>query len=119
MVQQLDRFGRFQFDWFTSGIDNSWIWTDFIQPLFDGAKADPRGFLTDLRAVVADDRGGFARFGAARLVWEIFSDEQMDNPDAQALIDAGIDFKLARGLTLVHFTGYERDRLMQRESASE
>jgi hypothetical protein len=40
-------------------------------------------------------------------------------PAALPLIDAGIDFKFARGLSGFHLTGYERQRLGQRpEQAS-
>jgi hypothetical protein len=114
MLQRLELFGRFEFDHFHSGIDSSDIYQDCVVPFLDASKEDQDGFLVDLRALVADDHGGFATFGAARLVWELYVDV-LKIPAALPLIDAAIEFKRARGLPSASLTGYEVDRLFQRD----
>jgi hypothetical protein len=59
--------------------------------------------------VVADDTGGFATYGASRLVFEFFGSETR-NEDALALLDGAIAFKRARGLSGRHLRGYEISR---------
>lgn len=111
----LEHFGRYAFDSHGSGIDGSDMWNYYIAPFADFARADPDGFLAELRTLVADDQGGFATFGAARLTWEFYGGECLKMPAALPLIDAGIDFKLARGLPSLRLTGYEQQRLHERE----
>ena len=114
MLQRLETFGRYEFDARGSGIDGTRVWDDCVAPFTADARADPDGFLTDLRALIAHDRNGFVTFGAARLAWEIHSSECLNLPAALPLIDAGIDFILARGLPTAHLTGFEMSRLVQR-----
>jgi hypothetical protein len=96
MPQRLELLGRYSLDPFTSGgIDASEI-GDCVAPFLQDALADPDGFLTNLHTLIAADRGGFATFGAARLVWELYGDQALRTPAAWPLIDAGIDFKRAR-----------------------
>jgi hypothetical protein len=114
MKWRMEQFGRYEFDPQGSGINDIDIWSQYMGPFYEYATADPDGFLTELRAVVADDRGGFATFGAARLVWEMFSDRCLQIPGALPLVDAGIDFKIARGLDGLRMTGYEQQRLHER-----
>jgi len=116
MPNRLELLGRHGLDPFTSGIDSGEIWPDSIAPFLQDAHADPDGFLSDLHALVAADHGGFATFGASRLVWELYGGEALDNPAAWPLIDAGINFKRARGLPTANLTGYEMQRLTQRPS---
>lgn len=112
MRQWLEIFGRYSFDSFHSRVDGGDMWNR-MGPLLEYATADREGFLAELRAVVAGDEGGFVTFGAARLVWEMYSSECLRIPSALPLIDAGIDFKLSRGLPGMTFTGYENERLAQ------
>jgi hypothetical protein len=116
MARWLDTFGRYSFDPQNSGVDGSAIWNSF-GPLHAYATSDRDGFLAELRALVADDTGGFATFGAARLVWEMYGGDCLQIPAALPLIDAGIDFKLSRGLPRTMFTGYESQRLAEREES--
>jgi len=118
-MQRLELYGRYEYDRYSSGIDNSDMWSDCIQPFYDDARADPEGFSAALLALITGERGGFATFGASRLIFELMSDKYLDHPGAVRIMDAGIDFKLARGLTLDHFTGFERDRLEQRVNQGE
>jgi len=113
MVERMDLFGRYEFDWHNSGIDSSDVWSDYVGPLYEAAWADPERFLTELRHTVAGARGGFAVFGAACLAWKFFGKDCLELPAAWPLIDAGIEFKRRRGLGPAHLTGYEQQRLLQ------
>lgn len=112
MLRWLEVFGRYSFDVHNSGIDGDAMWNR-LGPLHKYATSDREGFLTALRDVVAGDQGGFATFGAARLVWEMYSGDALGIPAALPLIDAGIEFKISRGLPSLRFTGYEMQRLDQ------
>jgi hypothetical protein len=114
MIQRLETFGRFEFDARTSGIDSGNIFNDCVAPFFDAALQDPASFCTGLRTVINNDQGGFATFGAARLVWEILGEAALSTPAARPLIEAGLDFKLSRGLSTWHLTGHENQLLHQR-----
>jgi hypothetical protein len=118
MLQRLELLGRFGLDPFTSGIDSGEIWSDCVAQFYEDAVADRDGFLADLHALVATDRGGFATFGAARLVWEFHGGEALRISAAWPFIDAGIEFKRARGLPTMSFTGYEMQRLRERDDGT-
>ena len=112
-LKRMEVFGRFEFDC-DSGIDNPDIYDESVAPYRADAKADPDRFFTELAAVIAGDEGGFATFGAARLVWEIFDRQALTMPGALPIVDAGIDFMVARRLPTAHFNGYEHQRYLQR-----
>ncbi|WP_433350317.1 hypothetical protein [Micromonospora sp. CA-111912] len=112
MFRWLEIFGRYSFDVYGSGIDGGDTWNR-LGPLHDYAARDREGFLTGLRALVAGDQGGFATFGAARLVWELYGGDVLRIPAALPLIDAGIEFKRSRGLPTASLTVYETERLVQ------
>jgi hypothetical protein len=112
MVRWLDIFGRYRLDSLHSRIDGEFIWNR-LGPLLEEARRDQDGFLADLGALVADDRGGFPTLGAAGVVWEVYGADAFDIPAALPLIDAGIAFKQARGLPGGAFTGYEMQRVHQ------
>jgi hypothetical protein len=109
MMRRLELLGRFEMDSRTSGIDGGQIFPECIGPFLDDAKSDTEGFVTDLRSLVASDRGGFALYGAHRLVMELLGPE-FRTPDALALMDSAIAFKRERGLPSAHLTGYEWGR---------
>src|SRR4051794_34282853 len=69
MVQRLELLGRFEFDPRGSGIDGGQVAKDCVVPFYRDSQANREAFLTDLQAVVAADRDGFATYGAARLAW--------------------------------------------------
>jgi hypothetical protein len=117
MLRWLETFGRYSFDVQHSGVDGSDLWGR-VAALNEYATADREGFLVELQALVATDQGGFATFGASRLVWELYSGDCLRIPAALPLIDAGIDFKLSRGLPNMMLTGYEMDRLSRRRDQS-
>lgn len=110
MLQWLEVFGRYSLDVQHSGIDGQDMWSR-LGPLYEHATGDPEGFFVALHAVVARDEGGFATYGAARVAWELLGSDCLRIPAALPLIDAGIDFKMSRGLPTAMLTGYEMDRL--------
>jgi hypothetical protein len=114
MTRRLELLGRFQLDYQNSGIDSGDIWSECVAPFYEDSQADRDGFLIDLLAVIADDQGGFATFGASRLTWELYGSACLTIPAALPLIDAGIEFKRASGLPTAMLTGYEMQRLSQR-----
>jgi hypothetical protein len=109
MMRRLDMLGRFEVDHRGAGVDAAAIGSECIVPFFDDAQSDRDGFLADLRALVEGDTGGFATYGASRLVFELIGHD-CRTPDALALIDGGIAFKRARGLPSAMLTGYEMQR---------
>ncbi|MEV4343862.1 hypothetical protein AB0J83_05230 [Actinoplanes sp. NPDC049596] len=110
MVPWLENFGRRWLDTHNSRVDPADMW-ERVAIFIEQEKSDREGFLADLAALVADDRGGFATLGAAALVWELYSDEALRIPGALVLVDAGIAVKRARGLPTAALTGYEMQRL--------
>lgn len=112
MPQWLDRFGRFSLDPHGSGIDTDEI-MDRLGSLYKCATNDPDGFIGELSILVQQDRGGFATYGAARLMWEMYGREALRMPAALPLIDAGIEFKISRGLPAAMLTGFEMERFHQ------
>ena len=111
MLRWLDRFGRFSFDPMGSGVETDEI-MDRLGSLYEYATSDPDGFIGELSALVQRDRGGFATYGAASLMWEMYSGEALRMPAALPLIDAGIEFKLSRGLGAM-LTGFQMERFHQ------
>jgi hypothetical protein len=105
MLRRLELLGRCEMDYTGSGVDVREI-PAFIVSSYNDSQADPEGFLADLRAVVADDTGGFATYGASCLVFEMFG-SQVRYEDALALLDGGIAFKRERGLPSMFLKGYE------------
>lgn len=116
MLQRLEQFGRYQLDPHGSGLTAD-VFTSCVVPFVDYLQVDEaeqEGFLRDLYAVITGDQGGFATYGAASLTWELFGDKALRLPAALPLIDAGIQFKLARGLPpATILTGYELQRFSQ------
>ena len=116
MRQRLELLGRFTLDPMGSGIKSD-IYTTCVVPFVEyikAGRAEQEAFLRDLHALVATDGGGFATYGAAGLMWELFGEKALEMPAALPLIDAGIEFKLARGLPpAAILTGYEKRRFLQ------
>jgi hypothetical protein len=107
MLEWLDTYGRYRLDQWNSGIDGGAVWAR-LAPLLEEARRDPEAFLTDLEDVVAGARSGFATLGAGGVAWEALNHEDpFSFPAGGRLIDAGIAFKVARGLPPEAFAGYE------------
>ncbi len=115
MLRRLELLGRFEFDPSGCGIDGGQVAKESVVPFYQDSQDNREAFLTDLQAVVAADGSGFATYGAARLVWEMYGDKGLRIPEALPLIDGGIEFKRSRGMaTRMHLTGYEQQRLRER-----
>src|SRR5437868_1024194 len=112
MLWWLEIFGRHSLDPQHSGGDGSDIWRR-LAPLHEYSSSDREGLLAELTAIVAQDQGGFATFGAARVVWEMFGADALRIPAALPLIDGGIAFKRSRGLARLPLTALESQRVAQ------
>lgn len=116
MLRRLERFGRFELDPQGSGLGSD-ASTDCILPFTDyihADRAEQETLLRELYALIGEDQGGFATYGAARLAWELFDETALQLPSGLPLIDAGIRFKLARGLPpATILTGYELKRFWE------
>lgn len=108
MLARLELLGRFEMDHMTSGIDSGQIWPRCQELFYRDLQQDPKGFTAELHAVVTNDRGGFATYGASVLVWDFLTD--FPTPDALAILDAAIVFKRTFGLSTFHLRGYELKR---------
>jgi hypothetical protein len=108
MFERLELLGRYEMDYLSSGLDGGDLSQRCIVPFHSDAVSDPERFTADLRDVVANDRGGFATYGASRLVWELLSDCR--TPDALVLLDAAIAFKRTLRMSTDHLRGYELER---------
>ncbi|BCJ76142.1 hypothetical protein CS0771_56860 [Catellatospora sp. IY07-71] len=117
MIRRLELLGRFSLDSQSAGIDSGDVWSTCVAPFMQELSAEPTAFLTDLRALIRDDQGGWATLGAAHLVWEVRGGDAVHLPAALPFLDGGIDFKLSRGLPTASLTGYEMQRLVQRRAA--
>jgi hypothetical protein len=87
-LRRLAVLGRFEIDHVTSGIEPSDVWASCIVPFGEDAIANPEGFITELRDVLDGETGGFATYGATRLISELL-DWKVRTPEALALLDAG------------------------------
>lgn len=108
MVERLELLGRYEMDHWSSGLDGGDLAQRCIIPFLDDARDDPEGFTADLRDVVKGDQGGFATYGASRLVFELLSGYR--TPGALALLDAAIAFKRTLGMSTAHLNGFEMER---------
>jgi hypothetical protein len=116
MIQRLDVMGRCEMDSAGSGVDPAEVAQTIVQ-FHAYSQADPGEFLAELRALVVDDSGGFATYGASRLVYEYFGSDAR-SPDALAILDKAIAFKRERGLSQRHMRGYELSRWAETNPAS-
>ncbi len=57
---------------------------------------------------MADDRGGFAAYGASRLVFDLLSEYR--TPGALALLDAAVALKRTLGMSMLQLNDYESRR---------
>jgi hypothetical protein len=111
MVERLELFGRYEMDPWSSGLDGGDLAQQCIIPFLEDAQGDPESFTSELRDLVAGDRGGYATYGASRLVFELLSEYR--TAGALALLDAAIVFKRTMGLPIAHLNGFEMERWRQ------
>ncbi len=118
MLLRLELLGRHRLDEQGCGLDSDMVWNFCIAPFVQQPKEQVVDFLVALKALLAKDRSGFAALGAYALAWDLCDFEHLGDPAPSALIDAGIDVKLARGIPEWQLSAYEVDRLAQRQAAS-
>jgi len=109
IVSVLERYG--QYEWNpqanTMGIGEL---GNLMAGLYPIATADPDRFLSDLATAVLPV-GGWAVYGASRLIWELLSstnDSQvLQNPAYIAIMDATIEFLRSNGVPPMRVRPYE------------
>lgn len=105
LVGGLERFGRSSYN----AVDAPWPWpsaaTEFILPMYWQYQADPAAFLSTL-ADLAESMGGWAAYGAERLMSEV-ADGNLADPAYGRLMNASLSFMRASGIPPMLVTGYE------------
>jgi hypothetical protein len=98
VIPGLEPFGRFEFDPRGSGVDPSRLITNGYA-LAQLKQNDPNRFIAEI-AAAAIPAGGWTLLGAMKLLWEFsYLESVPDNPDATAILMAGVE--LARGMGLL------------------
>ncbi|WP_326945086.1 hypothetical protein OG439_36195 [Amycolatopsis sp. NBC_01307] len=80
-----------------------------IYSLHSTAHADPALFIEKLASAVLP-AGGEASRGGARVVWELLTSEHLTDPNCETMLDAGLDWLRATGVSSAHLFGYEIGR---------
>src|SRR6266571_1995132 len=107
IVPMMERFGRYEFNPQTSGIDPREI-GQLVAELYQIASADPDGFLVTLAGAVIPV-GGWAAFGACCILWECFGsniDSSLQNSSYHAIMNTAIEFLRANGVPPMRIKGY-------------
>lgn len=111
IVSTLERFGRHEWDWQAYGMSAEELGA-LMGGLYPVASANPDGFLQAL-AAAALPVGGWAVYGASRLVWELLSPGRgssiSQNPSYRAIMDDAIEFLRSNGVPPMKVRGYEWD----------
>jgi hypothetical protein len=107
-VERLAAFGRYAFDPMRSDLDPQSVWSEIVGPNYETAVADPDQFCRQL-AAVAIPAGGWAVYGAQRLVVELLGGAYRDHYFL-TMQDAALDWLHARGVPTASLTGYEMAR---------
>lgn len=95
VIPGLEPFGRFEFEPVGSTFDPSVITNNYA--LLQLKIQDPDRFIAEI-AAAAIPAGGWTLFGAMKLLWEYdYLDSVPDNPDATALLLAGVDLARSMG----------------------
>ena len=102
---ELERFGRSVYD----PVENRWPWpsaaTDLIVPMYQRYQAGPDQFLAAL-ADIAETHGGWAAYGAERLMIEVAGNNRGHAAYAR-IMGASLSFLRSRGVPPKMVTGYE------------
>jgi hypothetical protein len=106
IVEQMDAFGRFEFDPHNPASPvGGTIWPNIVAPLFELSRSDGSGFLAALASELLP-AGGWAVYGGERLVKELFSGD-LDDPSYHAMMAAALDFLRSLGLPNSRLNNYE------------
>jgi len=104
-----ERFGRSEYD----PVENRWPWPsstlDFVAPMYERYQADPDGFMATL-ANIADETGGWAAYGAEKLMFEIAGGSGSEELSVyDRIMKASLGFLRSLGVPPKMLTGYEWD----------
>jgi hypothetical protein len=107
VIPGLEPFGRFEFDPQGSGVDTSTLIThDYA--LLQLKKQDPDRFIAEI-AAAAIPAGSWTLFGAMKFLWEYdYLETVPDNPDATAVLMAGVELARSMGMPYVQLRIDER-----------
>lgn len=111
IVSKMVRYGRHEWDPQGSEMSIGEL-GDLMAGLYPIASAAPERFLGDLAAAVLPV-GGWAVYGASRLIWELLSVSRgsflSQNPSYVAIMDDAIAFLRGNGVPPMRVRGYEWD----------
>lgn len=105
IVDHATRFGHSEVDPQGSGDQGEemgWL----IGELYPFASAEPARFMTDLADAVTPV-GGWAVYGASRIVWELISSPNEQSSEYKAIMDGAIAFLRSNGVPPMRIRGYE------------
>lgn len=105
IVSMMEEFGRDQFDPFGSELDAASVGRNVLAPLTGYAQRDPVGFVRELAGAVVEV-GGWAVYGAERLVHELVGTQPADS-NYQVIVTRSLDFLRSCGVPNNKLTGYE------------
>lgn len=107
IAQQMERYGRFEF-YGEAHRDAGAEVGRMMGELYPIASADPQAFLAALAEAVLPT-GGWAVYGASRLVWELLSplEPYRQNPSYNAIMNAALDFLRTNGVRPKDIRPYE------------
>jgi hypothetical protein len=103
----LERFGRSEYD----PTENRWPWPssalEFLAPMYERYQADPDGFMATL-ARIADETGGWAAYGAEKLMFEVAGGRDSEELSVyDRIMKASLGFLRSLGVPPKMLTGYE------------
>lgn len=116
LVSMMMDFGRIEWKKVSRGrtravievppVDSAEVWSLYISPFLQLARADEGGLLTELaRAVVPV--GGWSAYGAERLLMEVLSRPPQDNSAFDAIMRAAVTFLRESGVPPMFVSGHE------------
>ena len=105
IIDMMARVGRHEFDLLNSQDDSVEIWTVVLEPILGFAHNDPSGFMTALAKQVTP-AGGWAAYGASRVMRSLISGADLHGPAYVAIMDGAIAFLRANGVPPMRI-GYE------------
>ncbi len=109
IVSIMERYGMYEFNPQTGAFSQE-ANGQLMGDLYPFASADPDGFLTALADAVLPV-GGWAVYGASRLIWELLSSspEGRQHPLYKAIMSAALEFLRTQGVSIGMLRGYERE----------
>jgi hypothetical protein len=105
IVGKLELFGKHEWAVPFSPYDSSEIWNTVLQPLITPAQSSPAEMIDALAANVSP-HGGWAAYGAERLMYELVSDPQQ-YPSYPTVMDASLSFLRQNNVPPMRVSGHE------------